>query len=65
VPPPSEKTFLAAYKKQAFPSPSVTVDLAVFTVLDADLKVLLIRRGEHPFLDRLALPGGFVHVGDA
>ncbi|MCB9731037.1 MAG: NUDIX hydrolase [Deltaproteobacteria bacterium] len=43
----------------------MTVDLVVLTVLDADLKVLLIRRKEHPFQGAWALPGGFVRVGDA
>ena len=38
--------------------PLVAVDVAAFTVLDADLKVLVIRRGLPPHA--LALPGGFV-----
>lgn len=46
-----------------FNRPSVTVDLAIFTVLDADLKILLIRRKLAPFEGMWALPGGFVLVG--
>src|SRR5919106_1620088 len=44
--------------------PAVTVDIVVFTVIDADLKVLLIRRGAAPFAGAWALPGGFVRAGD-
>ena len=44
--------------------PAVAVDMVVFTVVDIDLKVLLIRRGEEPFKGRWALPGGFVRVSD-
>src|SRR5262249_35663714 len=43
---------------------SVTVDLVILTVQDKDLKVLLVKRSEHPFKDRWALPGGFVRVSD-
>ncbi len=46
-----------------YPRPSVAVDLVVFTIVDADLKVLLVRRGEAPSKGGLALPGGFVRVG--
>lgn len=48
-----------------YPRPAVTVDVVLFTVVDTDLKVLLIRRGEAPFEGAWALPGGFVRVGDA
>lgn len=41
----------------------VAVDLVVFTIVDADLKLLLIRRGLPPFKGCWALPGGFVRVG--
>lgn len=47
-----------------YPRPAVTVDIVIFTVTDADLKVLLIERGHHPFRGRWALPGGFVQVND-
>jgi 8-oxo-dGTP diphosphatase len=46
--------------KQARTVASVTVDLAIFTVRDDDLKVLLITRGNAPFPGSLALPGGYV-----
>lgn len=60
----TEEAFLAAYKAQDYPKPSVTVDLVIFTVETTDLKVLLIQRGGHPFKGAWALPGGFVLVGD-
>jgi 8-oxo-dGTP diphosphatase len=47
-----------------YPAHYVTVDTVVFgcasTRDTADLKVLLIERGEKPFLGQWALPGGFV-----
>lgn len=48
-----------------YPRPSVAVDLVIFTVVDALLKVLLIRRQHPPFAGELALPGGFVRVDEA
>ncbi len=59
-----EAEFLRAYRPADFPRPSVTVDIAAFSILDAELRVLLIRRGEYPFKGAWALPGGFVRVGD-
>ncbi|MBB6474966.1 8-oxo-dGTP diphosphatase [Sphaerisporangium rubeum] len=38
----------------------VTVDLVIFTVLQDALQVLLIERGNEPYLGRWALPGGYV-----
>ncbi|MEI7991970.1 MAG: NUDIX domain-containing protein, partial [Actinomycetota bacterium] len=43
-----------------FPSFAVTVDIAIFTLVDHQLNAVLIRRGATPFLGALALPGGFV-----
>lgn len=60
-----EARFLAQYQPGKFPRPSVTVDIAAFSILQGALQVLLVRRGEHPFKGALALPGGFVRVGDA
>lgn len=45
-----------------WPRPLVAVDVAAFTVLESDLKVLLIERGLAP--RSTALPGGFVRCGD-
>jgi 8-oxo-dGTP diphosphatase len=60
----TEAEFLKNYRPADFPRPSVTVDIAAFSVIDAELRVLLVRRGEHPFKGAWALPGGFVRVGD-
>ena len=58
--------FLALYDPDKYRRPSVTVDMAVFTMLrtegECDLAVLLIRRGNHPYLGTWALPGGFVEM---
>lgn len=48
------------YDPRAFTPFAVTVDLAVFTVRDGRLHVLLVRRGAEPYAGAWALPGGFV-----
>jgi len=47
-----------------YPHPAVTVDVAVFTTVDDDWKVLLIRRAKEPFKDMWALPGGFIDIDE-
>jgi 8-oxo-dGTP diphosphatase len=47
-----------------YPRALVAVDVAAFTVLENDLKLLLIHRGLPPQEPSLALPGGFVRCGD-
>ena len=42
------------------PRPAVTTDICLFTVVEDDLKILLIRRGLEPFRGSWALPGGFL-----
>jgi 8-oxo-dGTP diphosphatase len=39
---------------------TITVDLAILTIRDGRLKVLLIERGNEPFQAQWALPGGFI-----
>jgi 8-oxo-dGTP diphosphatase len=43
----------------------ITVDIVIFTIQGATLKVLLIKRGVAPFKDAMAIPGGFVHEGES
>ena len=67
----NEKQFLEQYKPGDYPRPSVTVDNVIFSMpgsspgerrgpLPEELRVLLIKRGGHPFIGHWALPGGFV-----
>ncbi|KZE50426.1 ADP-ribose pyrophosphatase [Brevibacillus parabrevis] len=67
----TEQEYLRTYDASQFERPSVTVDMLVFTVVDEQeenyrklspksLQILLVKRGEHPFLGQWALPGGFV-----
>ena len=48
------------YEPRDYPPFAVTVDIALMTVVDRELRVLLIQRGEPPHLGEWALPGGFV-----
>lgn len=52
-----EKIYLEKYDRKKYDAPSVAVDLVI---LNRDKsKVLLINRADHPFVNKLALPGGF------
>jgi len=44
---------------------ALTVDVVIFTLLDNELKVLLIRRRREPFAGMWALPGGFVQPAES
>ena len=58
-----EDIYLEKYDRKAYDAPSVAVDLVVFN-RDRS-KVLLINRADHPYVNKLALPGGFYLPGDA
>ncbi len=58
-----EREFLDQYDASRYERPSVTTDIVVFTLDELDrLSVLLIKRGQFPYKDRWALPGGFLHT---
>ena len=42
------------------PKATLTTDIAIFTIREEHLAILLIRRGNPPFQDHWALPGGIV-----
>ncbi len=48
-----------------YPHPAVTVDIAIFSVRNDTLKVLLIKRALEPFQGEWALPGGFVAMDES
>lgn len=47
------------YDPSAFPAFAVTVDVVIFTMVDGELHVLLVQRGQAPFAGSWAVPGGF------
>ncbi len=46
----------------SFPRPALTVDAAVFSRMEGQWRVLLIRRARPPFAGTWAFPGGFVEM---
>lgn len=59
----SDADWLTQYRPGNYPAFAVTVDLAIFTLRDGQLCVLLVQRGEHPCRGQWALPGGHVLQG--
>lgn len=60
--PKTEKEFLASYNIHEFDVPLATVDMSIFTIQDAELKVLLVKRAQFPAKGKWALPGGFINL---
>ena len=72
----TEREFLEQYRAGDYERPSVAADMVIFTVTNTEadnyrklpekeLRILLIRRGGHPFLGKWALPGGFVRPDES
>jgi 8-oxo-dGTP diphosphatase len=47
-----------------YPHPALTTDVVLFTLRDATLQLLLIRRRNPPFQGQWALPGGFLDMDE-
>lgn len=71
-----EKEFLKEYDINNYKRPSLASDIVVFgsknfnfteirKLHEKQLSVLMIKRGEHPFMDYWALPGGFVRPDES
>ncbi|MEZ8187406.1 NUDIX domain-containing protein [Shewanella sp. 5S214] len=50
------------YDINQFKNPLFTVDSVLFTVKEASLKVLMVKRANQPFIGSWGLPGGFVNI---
>lgn len=68
---PNEKEYLKHYDFNSYTKPSVATDIVAFTIRNEaeenyrrdskpKLSLLLVKRGEYPFKDCWALPGGFL-----
>ncbi len=51
----NEEEYLKGYNADKYPKPSLTADIVIFR----DDEVLLVQRGNHPYLGFWATPGGF------
>ncbi|ADK14566.1 NrtR DNA-binding winged helix domain-containing protein [Clostridium ljungdahlii] len=72
----TEEEFLKQYDDSIYEKPSLTVDMLIFTVMnekkenyrklpEKSLKILLVKRGDHPCIGKWALPGGFVGINES
>ena len=53
------------YDPNQFERPSVTVDVVIFSLVEEELKVLLIKRLAPPFANMWAIPGSFVQIDES
>lgn len=71
----TESEYLRSYHASDYPQISIATDIVCFSVLEEKganyrklsqkkLSILLIKRGEHPFKDQWALPGGFLKIDE-
>lgn len=58
----TEAEFLRHYNIHDFEVPLASVDVAIFTLVESELQVLLVERADFPHKGRWALPGGFVDI---
>ncbi len=70
-----EEDYLSRYTIEAYERPSLTTDIAAFMIRseksenykrdsENKLSLLLVKRGEHPYKDCWALPGGFLRPNE-
>jgi len=72
----TEEEFLESYDASKYERPSVTVDMLIFTVTNEKkenyrklpekvLRLLMIKRADHPYIGQWALPGGFIKMDES
>ena len=61
----TEAEAIERFRSMNYPKPALTADIAVFAdEADGAVRLLLIKRGGHPYLGCWALPGGFADQGE-
>ncbi|MCG8609282.1 MAG: NUDIX hydrolase [Pseudomonadales bacterium] len=58
----NEAQYLANYDRSRYDAPLITVDAALFTFHEAELKVLMVERSNFPEKGKWGLPGGFIDM---
>jgi 8-oxo-dGTP diphosphatase len=53
------------YRAEDYPRPSVTCDVVILTLVEGDLRVLLVKRRNWPFEGMWAIPGGFLNMDES
>lgn len=53
------------YDPSRYERPSVTVDVVIFSLIEDQLQVLLVRRKQWPFAGMWAIPGGFIRMTES
>lgn len=53
------------YDSSKYERPSVTVDVVIFSLVEDDLQVLLVKRKSAPFAAMWAIPGAFVRLHES
>lgn len=72
----NEEEFLKNYNENDYKKLSITNDIIIFTTADREegnlrkvpkkgLQVILIKRDDYPYKEKLALPGGFVDIKES
>ncbi|MBR3974191.1 MAG: NUDIX hydrolase [Oscillospiraceae bacterium] len=60
----TEAEAIARYRSRNYPKPALTADIVVLAKQQDELYVLLVKRGGHPYIGQLALPGGFANENE-
>jgi len=71
-----EEEFLKNYDENDYKRPSITNDIIIFTTANMEednlrkvpkrgMQVILIKRDDYPYIDKWALPGGFVGIEES
>ena len=60
----TEAEAIARYRSRNYPKPAMTADIVVLAKQEERLYVLLVERGGHPYIGKLALPGGFANENE-